>query len=112
MKLILYLKYLILLQISKYSTSLINIYIYEEFNINTIFVKGSPLIRVYVPGITEWVLVSEITFGPPDLQNDYPRHPQNSQSRLPLAGYEWYSSRLDMLRHSGFIESKMLRQLI
>jgi len=39
------------------------------------------------------------------MQNDYPRHPQNLQSQLPLAGYEWYSSRLVKLRLSRFIES-------
>jgi len=39
------------------------------------------------------------------MQNDYPRYPQNFRTRLPLAGYEWYSSRLVKLRLSGFIES-------
>ena len=37
------------------------------------------------------------------MQNDYPRYPQNFQSRIPLAGYEWYSSRLIRPRLSGFI---------
>jgi hypothetical protein len=39
------------------------------------------------------------------MQNDYPTHRQNSQSRLPLARYEWYLSRLDKFRLRGFIEA-------
>jgi hypothetical protein len=31
--------------------------------------------------------------------------PENFQSRIPLAGYEWYSCRLSRPRLSGFIES-------
>jgi hypothetical protein len=29
--------------------------------------------------------------------------PQHFQSRIPLVGYQWYSSRLNMFRPSGFI---------
>ena len=47
----------------------------------------------------------QVTPGLPDMQNDYPRHPQYFRSRLPLAGYEWYSSRFVKFRLSGFIES-------
>jgi hypothetical protein len=46
-----------------------------------------------------------VDLGSSVMQNDYPRHPQNFQSQLPLAEYEWYSSRLSKLRLSGFIEA-------
>jgi len=32
------------------------------------------------------VLVSEITFGPPDMQNDYPRHPQTFTVTITFSG--------------------------
>jgi len=37
------------------------------------------------------------------MQNAYPSHPENCQSRKPLAGYEWYSSRLNKFPLCGFI---------
>jgi hypothetical protein len=47
----------------------------------------------------------EVTVGLHALQNDCPRHHQNFQSGISLAGYEWYSSRLGTLRGSRFIEA-------
>jgi len=60
------------------------------------------LSRVYVTWDDQWWVLVRGIFGSPDMHNACPRHPQNFQSRMPLAGYEWYSSRLDTLWLRGF----------
>ena len=55
---------------------------------------------------TQWVHVSEIIFGPPDMHNTYPWEClETNQLWLPLVGYKWDPSQFNKLRPSGFIES-------
>ena len=64
-------------------------------------VKGFPPAVFMYSGITNNGYLS-VDFGLSDMQNDCPRHPQNIQLRIPVVGYEWYASRLNKLRLSGY----------
>jgi len=52
-----------------------------------------------------------VTVGSSDIHNVYPKHPQNFQSWIPLAGYELYSSWLNKPRLSGFISDDAITLL-
>jgi len=67
--------------------------------------RGSPLAEYMKPEIPNGGYLSG-TFELSDIQNGYPRHPQNFQVQYPLAGIDWYSAQLDRggSTSSGFIE--------